>query len=201
MSLIIQTLPDSNVLPITLQEAKANLVVEHSNDDALITRLIHAAADYVQNRSGFDFVSRTYQQLLTDWPVNGGILLERAPLLEVVSITYTDVASSPNVRTLASTVWAADLSVRPNEIYLKWGQVWPVHTPVRNGIVVTFRAGLIDTAASPVSRAKVPPGLVQAIHLIVADSYKNREASIVGVSRVDNPAADLLIDQSRCFKL
>ena len=66
--------PAATVL-VTLAEAKAMLLVDHTADDTLITALIAAATAEAQATSACSFITRTLRLALDGWPADNVIRL------------------------------------------------------------------------------------------------------------------------------
>ncbi|WP_372810073.1 head-tail connector protein [Litorivivens sp.] len=196
MSLTLVTAP--TVYPITLAEAKAQCVVEHSDHDDLITAMIAAATDYAEKYTGRDLVQRTWDYSF-DLFGSGDIELPKTPVQSVTSVTYTDVTTSPELNTLSTAVYGLDSGGDIPFIYEKYDQYWPDHTIVHNGITVRFVSGYAVTGSPEDYRASIPEGIKAAIKLLVADLYKNREKN-TDIQTFDNHTCDMLLNAFRVYR-
>ena len=61
-SLVVSSAPSSE--PLTLSETKSYLRVDHSNDDALITSLIIASRQFVEEHTGRGLMTQTLNLFL-----------------------------------------------------------------------------------------------------------------------------------------
>ena len=192
------TLP--TVEPLTLVEAKAHLRVDVTDDDALITGLIIAARQYVEQRCWCALLNQTWIVGLETWPNDAPRLSMLNPVLQlsssrwaalrlpmtpllmrptITAVRYQNRAASPLV--LASTVY----SIWPTgELALGYGQSWPGDL-LPWSIEVEYVVGYGATAAS------VPAPLLAAVKLMLGHLYENREAVTVGagVSTMVTPLA------------
>src|SRR5687767_2465071 len=112
-SLSLITPPEQE--PITFDEAKAHCRVDVDDDDALISGLIVAARQHVENVTGRQLIAAEWALKLDCWPC--WIDVPRAPLLidpendyEVV-ITYLDTAGA--TQTLAANQYRVDAPTGP----------------------------------------------------------------------------------------
>lgn len=172
MSLTLISKP--SVYPVSLEEAKQNSVIEHSDDDVYILRLIADATDYVERYTGLDLIQRTWDYKFDSFPY-GDIVLPKFPVLSVTSVTYTDVTASPNEQTLATSVYGLDSGNADAILYLKYNQSWPSHTVTHNGITVRFVSGY-EGLGSPVDlTGNIPEGIKGRILMMVSEMYERRE--------------------------
>lgn len=160
--------------PVSLAEAKAHLRVDGSDEDSLISSLIKSARVSCETQTGRAFVTQTLRADLDGFPSGREeIKLPRPRLQSITSIEYYDDAGT--LRTLATSVYEADTAAEPGEIVLLPGQSWPtVQTDRRNAVRVTYVAGWGNAAAAD-------PMAKQAMLLLIAHWYENREASSQGV--------------------
>jgi uncharacterized phiE125 gp8 family phage protein len=179
------------VEPITTAEAKAHMRVDITDEDTLIDTYIEAARQLVEETTGMVFVERTFR---LDLPcLDTEIILPKPPLISVSSVQYYD--SDNNLQTLASSNY--DVDVPGGRILISSTGTYPSTYVRPDAVQITFTAGY-ESAASPKDyRAPIPERVKAAIKLIVADMNENREASIVGSIRTDNPTVDRLLGPSR----
>lgn len=164
--------------PVTVVEAKAHLRVEAATDDMLISSLIKAAVEYVENFTRRALLTSTWELSLDSW--TEVFLLPKAPLQSVTSLTYKD--SSGTLHTLLEdTNYHVDITSEPGRIVPVTN--WPTDAlhPV-GAITIRFIAGY-PTAST------VPQTFKQAILLLVGHWYENREAAVVGTIATKVPFA------------
>ncbi len=180
---IVDTAPASE--PVTLDEAKAFLRVDTSDDNTLITDLIVAAREAAEAYTRRAFITQTLKLWLDRFPirctsgydvdgffelpisavVNSAdfIYLPRQPLASVSSIvTY---ASDGTSSTLSTNVYGTDTA--GGRVYLKEGQSWPANLRDTAAIVITYVAGYGAASA-------VPSSIKTAIKMHVAAMYDGR---------------------------
>lgn len=153
--------------PVSLADAKAALLVDHDQDDALITRLIAAATDEAERLAGRSLVSRTVRLLLNAWPA-GPIRLPYPPVQSVSSITYYDEDNAE--QTVSAATYLAVLDTVPPLVMLKPAQTWPTdslrdYSPIRVQYVAGYGAA-----------GSVPERYRSLILALVTVDYESREA-------------------------
>lgn len=169
--MILKLITAPTTEPITLAEAKAQLRVLHSDEDALIEALIVAARMSVEGVLRRALFSQTWEYSLAQFPAKAELRLPLPPLQSVTSVTYYDTAGT--TATFATTGnWYADTASEPGRIVLNDGISWP-SSSLRPGIgvVVRYIAGY-STVAS------IPQTWKQAIMLLIGHYYENREATL-----------------------
>jgi uncharacterized phiE125 gp8 family phage protein len=160
------------VTPISLAEAKAQMKVESSDDDAIIQRLIASAVAFVdaQGALGKAMITQTWGQWLSPNP--GTVYLLLGPVQSVSAIKYYDVDGALQTANLA------DFNVfgTPNRIsvFPKTGKAWPVTQTRDDAIKIEYIIGYGSTSAS------VPETVRHALMMLVSNWYENRETELVG---------------------
>jgi len=171
VNLVLTSAPASE--PVTLAEAKLHLRVDFSDDDALIGSLITAARQWCEQSSGAAFFTQTWRLTLDDWPTDGVVKLPRPPVKSVTSVKYYD-GSGVQQTLVANTDYQVDLDAAPARVAASPDKSWPdVQAGRLSPIEIVYVAGETTTGAID-QRAK------QAILLMVAHWYKNRESTITG---------------------
>lgn len=154
------TAPTSD--PVTLAEAKSQLRVDHSDEDARIASLIKAATAYLDGRTGIlgrCLITQTWELLLDAFP-DEDIEIPLGPVSSVTSIKYIDPngieqtipGASYYVDTASLSAW-----VIPQD-------EWPLTMRTANAVAVRYVAGA----------AAAPEPIRHAILLLVATWYENR---------------------------
>ncbi len=161
-------------LPVTTDEAKAQLSIAHSDQDAFISRLVAAATAHLDGYAGVlgrALITQTWRQDFHSFADCLRLPLE--PVQSVSSVTYYD---SDNVlQTLATSFYNLHTDAIGPRIVLKPDQFWPSTYKRDDAVSVTFMAGYgADETA-------VPEGIRHAILMLVAHWYRNRETVVVGV--------------------
>jgi len=187
MSLSLITPPAAE--PVTLDEAKAHLKVDTTDEDTLITSLVTAARARCEWHSGRALVTQGWTLWLDQWPPGGIIEIPLPPLQSVSQVA--SYALDDTMSVIDPAMYSVDAASAPARLAQK--QPFPPPLPslrAVNAIAVSFTAGYGDATA-------VPQAIKQAILCIVADLYTNRgdANAIVG------PQAEALLAPYRIFKL
>jgi hypothetical protein len=177
--------------PVSLEEAKAHLRVDFTDDDSLILSLISAAREVVEGKLRRSVFPQTYMLTLDQFPYPTGILtktpsqrenwlfpsiyfsdyaieLPLAKVTSVESIAFTDVTGE--TVTLPEDQYVVDVNAVPARIVPANGGTWPyINSYSPGSISITFKAGEWDGDTVPVS-------IKQAMLLLIGHWYANREA-------------------------
>lgn len=188
--------------PLTLEEAKGQARVDEGDEDALLGRLISAARELVESHTRRQVMMATWRLTLDRFPVGllndptspaiegHDLILPRPNLLAVTSITYVDAAGVTQTMDAADYVVGTDET--PGRISLAYNASWPTTRAQAGAVVVTYRAGYYDStpgedesdeeeaARLAAALAAVPARIKQAMALLVAHWFENREAVLVG---------------------
>lgn len=168
--------------PISLEEAKIDLHVEHDDEDALIDALITAAREWCENDTGRALVEQTLRLSLDRFPCFAQVIeLPRPHLLGIDSLTY--VAPDGTVTALAAGDYQVDADSEPARLRPAPGQRWPLTQCERlNAVVITYRAGYpgADGGMEPDPTAGVPQAIRKAMRMLIGHWFINRQAVVTG---------------------
>lgn len=156
---------DATTEPVTLNQAKAHLRVDGSDEDSLISALITAARHDAENRLGRALLQSTWRLTLDGFPTSPGsaLALQMAPIIAITSVQHYDPAGV--LQTLDPSAYRlADHSLEPTA-------TWPATQARLDALQVTYTAGYGTTAD------KVPAPIVQWILLAIGDLFAHRERS------------------------
>jgi uncharacterized phiE125 gp8 family phage protein len=160
--------------PITIEQARQQVRVDSTDDDAYLSSLIVAARVHIENYTGLVLTPREVVETARD--LGRWIDLGSWPVREITSIAYADVLGAD--QPLGDAFWWAMKGRRPVRIRPK-GAGWGVPgswcgqpTPV----TITVQAGF----ATP---DDVPAPVRQAMLLMIDGWYSNR-----GDTDADTPA-------------
>ena len=125
------------VEPVSLDEAKAQIVVEVTDDDLLLASRIKAARKLVESLCG-PLITQTWDLYLDRWPRGGVIEIPKPRLKTVESLKYTDSAGVEH--TVDDSLYLVDL---PGcRVVLKNGMSWPSEELLQvNPIAVQWTCG------------------------------------------------------------
>lgn len=194
----------ATALPVTLDEAKAHLRVDISDDDALIVSLIGAAtleAEHLMQRAVMPQVwtltlDSFRPQAARYWLANRppqAVELNRPPISAIVSVQYID--SKGVAQTLDPSTYQLIKGEYGGVIVPAFGQQWPDTRRQPAAVQITFNCGYADAASVP--------ELIKAwIKLRIGTLYENREMFAVDtrLTFVDLPF-DGLLDRYRVWQL
>lgn len=177
--------------PLSLSEAKRHLRVAEAigADDEYIDALIVAARLYVEEYTSRQLCTATWDLVLDEFPCEGDvILIPKAPLVSVTSITYL-AATTGTLTTWTGSYYRVQNTTAPGRIGLAYGQTWPLTYGVIGQVTVRFVAGYGAASA-------VPKTLKQAMLLLIGHWYTNRE-EVGKVGGKVEVAAHALMSQHR----
>ena len=150
------------IFGVTIQK-----VAVYSSEDTLITALIQAAREYAEGYLNRALCTQTWELVIDDWPSGDYIEIPLPPLQSVTDIKHKDTAGVES--TWAAANYIVDTDSFLGRVVLAYGITWPTTTLYpAGGIRIKFVAGY-GTAAS------VPQTIKQALLLLIATWYENRE--------------------------
>ena len=151
------------VEPVSLDEARAFLRVEHHDDDETIAALIAGARIHAEATTRRAFITQSWRLTRDAWPADGRIAVRPAPLRALTAARVYDFDN--NAQSLDPAAFVADLGGSALTF-----TPWAVPAPGRAalGIELDVTVGYGDAAID------VPEPLRQAIRLLTAHWYENR---------------------------
>jgi uncharacterized phiE125 gp8 family phage protein len=161
----LQLLTPPPIEPVTLEEAKAHLKLDTSDDDTLLTALIAAARARAEWHTGRAFITQSWALWLDFWPNGNCVEIPLPPLQAVTALTTYALDDTATV--LDASLYQVDLSSAPGRVVLHSPAVVAGARPL-NAVAIAFDAGYGDSASA------VPQAIRTAILEIVADLYTNR---------------------------
>lgn len=168
LDLSLITAPASE--PVSLTEAKLQCHVDSSAEDALLTALIVAARQHVEETTSRALITQTREIRLDAWPLL--LYLPRPPAISITSVTYTDDAGV--TATLSASAYALRTGTEPGCVLFDGTLLPTVTLADMAGVKVRYDCGYGASASS------VPKPLFQAMLLLIAHWYTNREAVAAG---------------------
>jgi uncharacterized phiE125 gp8 family phage protein len=175
MSSVLLTAPA--VEPLSLDEAKAFLRVEHSDDGEVIAALIAGARIHVESQTRRALITQSWRLSADGWPPDGRLPVLPAPLQALTAARVYDfegLAHDVDVQAFVLDRGASLLAFAP----------WALPAPgrVAAGIELDVTVGYGDAAVD------VPEALRQAIRMLVAHWYDNRGLIAIGNQIAELPA-------------
>ena len=168
-----------SVEPISLAEAKAHLRIDVSSEDTLIQSLIMASRLHIEAALDLALVTQTWRYRLDAWPRSRALAMPMRPVQSVTAVTI--YALDDSSAAIDPTDFILDGEANPARLVWRGSQTLPMPGRVANGIEIDFIAGLGDAASD------VPQPIRQALLLLVAHWYENREPVEIGGSATPIP--------------
>jgi uncharacterized phiE125 gp8 family phage protein len=160
--------------PVSLDYVKDHLNIDHTNDDAYLEILLMSAVANVENITNRKLITQTWKAFLDEWPSEDYITLPFGKLQTVTSVKYKTQAGVET--TVSSSDYIVDISSDPGRVVLAYNKTWPTDDLYpSNPIYIQFTCGYGAT-----SDLDVPAPLMQAILLMIGDSYAHRESVVIG---------------------
>jgi len=153
---------------ITVADLKAHLRVTHTQEDTLISALRSAAISWVEEHCNIKLGSYTARGYLPDWRVAYFPIGPVTAITEVKYQTTADKDYTTDLTTLGTTLWYTDEITQPARIAFR--DYPTTYDYALTPVVVTFTAGYTT----------MPAPVLQAIRLLVAHMYENRQEEVTG---------------------
>lgn len=167
--------------PLTLSGVKGQLVIQHDEDNALLSDLIKLARVQAEEDTRRALITQTLRLTLECF--TDEIQLPRPPLQSVSSINYIDEDKNPQL--LDAAEYVVDTTgvigrIRPVT-------AWPSITEGFGAVIIEYVAGYGDSAAD------IPMPILHGMLINITDWYEHRGARITGVSVAETNAGQSLI--------
>lgn len=189
MGLIVVTAPSSE--PVSLLEACSHLRINPGDDDVQVALLIQSAREAVEVLTRRALMPTVFDATFDGFPydpvtlASRGFALPRNPVTAVASVKYY-AATTGTDTTMTSTDYYTSLAQPVARVWPAYGVAWPAIQVRPDGVRIRFTAGYASASA-------VPAAIKQAILILVADMWENREAQIVGTIATDNATVERLL--------
>lgn len=161
---------DSTLLPISLDEAKAQCEIEldETHWDDLLTGYIHGARHLFEGETLTTMLPVTWE--LAQDRFTDALRLEYPRARSVTSLTYVDTDGVLQV--LDPQDYELDSDSMPGWIVPAYGTAWPDTRPKPNAVRVRYVAGLWETAAD------ISPAVKLWLQAHVAHAYQTRAPAV-----------------------
>lgn len=131
--------------PVTLAEAKTQLRIDHSDEDALIQSLITSAREMAEQITRRSIMPQTWEKTVDSFLDNDIELLNPA----VTAIEYVKYLDPDGVeQVLSPSDYYLDKDNEPAWLLLGVGKEWPKTAEAANAIRVRYTAGYTDVPSS-----------------------------------------------------
>lgn len=160
--------------PVSLVEAKAFLRVDDDAEDGLISTLITAARLHVEGITGRALVAQSWRVVLDAWPRDRIVTLPVGPLSSLTAIRAYD--ANGDAVTVPLAQFQPETGTGAARLPLPASVAGMPLLRERQGIEVDYVAGFGVDATS------VPADLRQALLVLVAYWFENRDAVIIAGS-------------------
>ena len=170
------------VYAITLQEAKDQVRVTHSDEDDKLNLFIAAACDYTEQILSRTLIEQTWDLYYDRFPCgDNAIEIGGPPLISVTSVKYIDSADTEQTWDSANYTVDVDQAYQAL-IYPAINASYPNTRVYPKSVIIRIVTGYENSGASPVDYAdNVPSTIKQAILLLLGHMWENRENSTIGV--------------------
>ena len=183
MALVLTAAPA--VEPVTVDEAKAHLRIDHNDEDALLGSLIATSRLHIEAALDLALVTQSWSWRLDAWPDDMAVALPLRPVQSVEAVQVT--AADGTVETLSSEKFLLNgANLRPR--LLSRAGAWPRPGVPALGIEIAFTTGFGSTASD------VPPPIRHSLLMLVAHWYEHRGSTEVGgaSARIPDTVSTLL---------
>ncbi|WP_026987656.1 head-tail connector protein [Fodinicurvata fenggangensis] len=179
--MLVQTTPPATD-PLTLEDVKAHLKVEGTEEDGLISDLIAAAVQKIDGRDGVlgaCLITQSWEATFDRF--HSEIVLPLPPCQQVDSITYLD--RSGTQQTLDSNDYRVTglKTLGGARITPAASKSWPSTIALPDAVTVAFTAGFGDDPAD------IPEPVRAAMRLHIGHLYAHREGVVVGSITTEMP--------------
>lgn len=132
--------------PLTLDEVKLWLKIEHAAEDTLLDGLIRAARLLAERLYDRQLVTATWRATCDRFEPRA-IKLPRGPLRSVTSVQYLDTAGA--LQTLDPSAYEVDGAREPGTVGPAYGQAWPATRCQAQAVRITYQSGYGGAADVP----------------------------------------------------
>lgn len=199
---LIDVVAEAEDRPVTLEELKKHVKADDfTDDDAQLEIFLDAAIDFVADRTALTLRRSTWQVDRCDW-WSGCLQILLSPVRDI-TVKYLDAAGAEITVGAALYRWERT-ALGQAEIRFLDAFTWPeLKADTRNAVQIEIEAGFDQdpnmTGAGDEPELEFPPRARQAVLMIAASWYRNREASAETELKVVPLAAEALMGQLRIY--
>jgi uncharacterized phiE125 gp8 family phage protein len=180
---------DASAEPLLVADVKSDLKIDHSEDDALLARLIKAARLACEGELQRTLIETTWDLTVDFFPSALKLLYPR--VMSVSHVKFYDVDGV--LQTMDPLDYQLDAVSEPGYLVPAYDTAWPDTRVMANAVTVRYVAGYGATAAA------VPEDIKLWILLHVGHFYENRQAA--GAEMQLLPLWNSLLDPYRVWSL
>jgi uncharacterized phiE125 gp8 family phage protein len=176
---------------VSLSDLKLHLRVEHSDDDALISRALRSAVEELDSPRGWlgrSLLSRTLRLTLDESPPDV-LFLPGPPVTSVTTVTYRN--TDDEFVEIDADDYLTDLTAEPALLWIG-ADGWPSDIKCSGPDLLR-----VDYVAGYASRAAVPAPVAQWLLIRVGELYRDREASVLGTIPTPLRHVERMLDNHR----
>jgi uncharacterized phiE125 gp8 family phage protein len=167
----------------SLDEVRELLRLTFTDDDSMLTALLDAAEEAVEEMTGRSLITQTWAITLPALASDAKVMLERPPVLAITSVSYFDGQNAQQTLDAATYRLVKDgdrAMVRPVD-----GNRWPSMYDREDAVTITYTAGF------GASYAAIPPALRTAM-AILADHWFHRKETEDGERSIPPSVGNLV---------
>lgn len=183
----LKQVTDAALEPLSLEETKDHLRVDHNDDDSYIEPLIVSVRKWAEIFLNRALITQTWDLFLERFPHSSSAMIE-IPWPELQSITtikYQDISDIQ--QTWASSNYVVDINREIGRVVTVQDGEYPSTFGHIHDVEIRFIAGY---GSNP---ADVPRAIIQAMLLRIGHFYERREdSSVVPMSKIPHASDDLL---------
>ncbi|QDU62167.1 Phage gp6-like head-tail connector protein [Planctomycetes bacterium Pan216] len=175
MSVSVVTPPTDEPVWIDDLRKHCRIPIDDTDEDDLLAIYLGAARDWVEGFTRRAVMPQTLKLTLKSFPVEEGwysatapIELPRPPARELLSLDWFDQSGTLQSFDVDDLIVLTDRE--PAIVVPVPGVCWPVAQPRPDAVTLTWDAGYASAAA-------VPDGIKNALLLVAASNYEQREAT------------------------
>lgn len=168
----------ATVYPISLEQIKQHLVVEHPNDDALINIYLAQAIEFAESKTGLHIGAQTWTVYSDDW-----CGVRSIPFMPVSSVTIKYRDADGILQDLDASLYTVDNKSYPTIIEFTDPESLPDLDDGPNVV-----QAVVDTGYTTIPRT-----IEAAVYLITGHLYERREdTSVVAIHAIPMGAESFL---------